>query len=256
VKRAALALAALGCACSGSVTSGSPSHGDAAASGGESSGGSAGTATSGGTTASGGTIAAGGTVSSGGGSRAAGGTIAGSGGTRATGGTAASGGAPGGNAGAGGAAMGGNAGAGGAASGGAGGSGGQAGACNALALDGPRVVPAAGTAAPPTPMGGSIPDGRWVMSAYEYYGGNNTFNPMRASYDIRGNIVQYVFQEEGKPLFIQTFSLAVAGTQVTKTMTCPMSAMQTDGFTATPSEIVFIRTETPTQTTVWHLTPK
>jgi hypothetical protein len=164
----------------------------------------------------------------------------------------ASGGAAGGNAGAGGAAMGGNAGAGGTAAG----SGGQAGACNALTLDGPRVVPAAAAGAPPTPMGGSIPDGHWVMSAYEYYGGNNTFNAMRASYDIRGNLVQYVFQEEGKPLFIQTFTLAVAGTQVTKTMTCPMSAMQTDGFTATPSEIVFIRADIPTQTTVWHLTPK
>lgn len=113
----------------------------------------------------------------------------------------------------------------------------------------------AATGSPPTPMGGSIADGRWVMSAYEYYGGTNTFqNPMHATYDIRGNTVQYVYQAETEPVQTMTFTLSISGTQVMKTRSCPSPAMQTNGFTATPTEIVFIQTG-PTQTTVWHLTP-
>jgi hypothetical protein len=48
-----------------------------------------------------------------------------------------------------------------------------------------------------------------------------------------------------------TFTMVVAGTQVTKTRTCPAAATQTNGFTATPTEIVFIDTG---RQAVWHLT--
>jgi hypothetical protein len=78
---------------------------------------------------------------------------------------------------------------------------------------------------------------------------------MRATYDIHGGVVQYVFQEETQPLSAITFTLSISGTEVTKTRTCPAPATQKNGFTATPSEIVFISSG-PTQTTVWHLTPR
>lgn len=138
----------------------------------------------------------------------------------------------------------------GASSGGAAGAGGNATACNSLALDGPRVVPVAATGALPTPMGGTIADGRWVMSAYEYYM-STVINPMHATYEIRGGDVQYAFQEETMPLTTATFTMAIDGTQVTKTRTCPGPATQMNGFTATPTEIVFID---PARRAVWHLT--
>lgn len=122
--------------------------------------------------------------------------------------------------------------------------------CNSLPLDGPRVVAVAKTGSLPTPMGGIIEDGRWVMSAYEQYDAT-MLSPMSATYDIRGGVVQYAYQEASQPVTTMTFTLSVAGTQVTKTRTCPAPATQVDGFTATPTEIVFI---SDSRKAVWHVT--
>lgn len=68
----------------------------------------------------------------------------------------------------------------------------------------------------------------------------DTFNPIAATYDIRSNVVQYVTEEQGVTVH-QTFTLAISGTQVTKNLLCPRAATQVDGFTATPTEVTFIR---------------
>lgn len=111
--------------------------------------------------------------------------------------------------------------------------------CNNLVIDGPVVTPVPGTGTPPVPQGGTILDGHWVLTGYEYFG-SDTLNPIAATYDIRNNVVQYVNEEQGATVH-QTFTISVSGTQVTKDLICPRTATQVDGFTATPAEITFIR---------------
>lgn len=114
--------------------------------------------------------------------------------------------------------------------------------CNTLWLDGPPVTPTPATGQIPTPLGGTIADGHWVLVSYATYNAvTTTFDPIAATYDIRGSLVQYVY-DEGNGIYHQTFTLTpVSATQVRKDLICPSTATITDGFTATPTEITFMK---------------
>jgi hypothetical protein len=126
------------------------------------------------------------------------------------------------------------------------------GACNTLMVEGDATLPTAPQGQAPSPMGGVVPEGRFVVASYEVYGGNTGGRPQRGLYQITGNHIEYVFQEEGRPAETHSFDIATNGTTIVKTRTCPGPATQTDQYTATADELTFFRANA-LSTSVWRL---
>jgi hypothetical protein len=183
--------------------------------------GSGGSAGSGGTTTGGsGGAAGGGGATTGGSGGTAGGTT-----TGGTGGVAGGGGA-----------------AGGAATGGAGGQ-----ACNSVALLGSAVGQTSGTGAAPTPQGGTLVDGTWVLTKSEVYSGTPDTSTSQITFTTAGGKAQVVVKTATSVERVN-YDMTVNGTSLTAKETCPGSSEYSYGFTATATEFTeFIAAGNATQ---------
>jgi hypothetical protein len=123
-------------------------------------------------------------------------------------------------------------------SGGASGSGGTVPACNQLAEDAPTCSLTWASGVAPTPKGGSIADGSYVVTRQTGY--TETTLPEIEMGRVRVEIAGSTWQEaEGIPPYDvnpdqhRTYTLAVQGTALTLTRTCPSAGEpNTSGYTA------------------------
>lgn len=110
-------------------------------------------------------------------------------------------------------------------------------ACNALADDGPTVTPTAVASAGPSPAGGAITDGTYVLSTVTLYTGpggstiapNGTFSGV---IQISGSRMLQVGAINGaEQRYVSTFT--TSGTSISTTDTCPTPKSATLSFSAT-----------------------
>jgi len=174
----------------------------------------------------------GGTGGTAGGAGSAGSGTAGTGATGGgdTGGAAGLGGASGagGSAGAGG-----NTGGRGGTGGSTGGGGTGSGACNDLTVSGNAITQTAATGTAPTPAGGTIADGTYVLTRYDVYApGSPSASPYRVKYRVTGNLLE-VATGGGTIISNLNYSTTVSGSAWNLTGTCPVSAPAAVPYTAT-----------------------
>jgi hypothetical protein len=137
------------------------------------------------------------------------------------------------------------------------GNGGVVGACNSIVNDGPEVIPelvAAGT----TPMGGTIEDGQYEHTAFDYYadpGGTVPFDQrsLSAVFEFNaGSFAAVVAQSLGSQSRTDRFAgnYGTSGTVLTLTYICPNEGtVELPSYTATPAEIrLFYRIANDTAT--------
>lgn len=217
-------------ACGGSDSAPDPWHFGGASGGESGSGGAVGG--QGGTGASGGASGgSGGASTTGGGSGgASGGGGAGSdGGSVGTGGASASGGS-GGSAGSG--ASGGSSGSGGSG-GGTGGTGGTGAMCNVLTPSGAFVVPTQGTGSQPSPQGGAVPSGTYVLTALTVYPpATPGTTPTRGVFVFGATSYEEATQQTASGVISRRKgSWSTGGSTLTATVTCPFNSTEYYGYT-------------------------
>jgi hypothetical protein len=116
--------------------------------------------------------------------------------------------------------------------------------CNDLVNDGPAVTPVLRTAGT-TPMGGTIDDGRYAQTGFDYYPdeGETLQSDPRTLSSIfefsQGSLEVVVGASAGGQSDGERFSTsyAASGTTLTLTYSCPNSIVERPEFTATPSEL-------------------
>jgi hypothetical protein len=122
--------------------------------------------------------------------------------------------------------------------------------CNTLTNVGTTVTPTCATGTIPIGTGGTIVDGTYTLTSQTYYGATTCPSELvNATLEIAGGCIQEV-SSAPIPVTVSTAS-TVAGTTITKTVTCialgidagPLSAdFSTDTFTATPTTFtIFIK---------------
>lgn len=110
----------------------------------------------------------------------------------------------------------------------------DSGACTS-AVNGGTVIPeTAGSGTFPTPAGGTILDGTYYLTKHEVYPpGAPDANMRKRTWVFSSGTFQAVNDDIGKPATKLSGTMAVSGTKVTLTVTCPMSVVATINFTAT-----------------------
>jgi hypothetical protein len=127
----------------------------------------------------------------------------------------------------------------------------DAGACNAVRVTGsPVPVRCAGTQTPPTPSGGTIADGTYVLTSSTYYGSCPAPEQDRITWSICGGTWQTA--QEGPvngTTMVQLFDAVVSpsGNSLNIRLTCGQMQTTTFGFDATPTTLTLF-TWAPTGT--------
>jgi hypothetical protein len=109
--------------------------------------------------------------------------------------------------------------------------------CNALVGDAPAITSTNSPAQVPTPAGGTLSDGTYVLTSTTIY----TALPfpgmkLRSVMQITGNTIQQVATMNGDEKRFTT-SFTTAGSSIVMTDTCPARKTGTYTFTATPTEL-------------------
>jgi hypothetical protein len=122
------------------------------------------------------------------------------------------------------------------------------GQCNTLANDAPHVVPQVQPTAPPAPLGGTITDGRYVLTKYTLFIGPDGQAMLPEDFwaadvfvvagttiqSIEGNRMEGV---DHLPGIARTYSIVATGTTLSVAQTCPTPTDATSiEFTANASE--------------------
>jgi hypothetical protein len=111
--------------------------------------------------------------------------------------------------------------------------------CNTLTDDGPTITLMAIIGQAPTPAGGTVVDGTYVLAATTLYTAATTMIPPTTSsavIQIAGSTMQQVGQINGQEKrYTSTFT--VTGTSVATTDTCPAPSMGSHQYTATATEL-------------------
>ena len=112
-------------------------------------------------------------------------------------------------------------------------------ACNTLTDDGPTITLMAVVGQAPTPAGGTVVDGTYVLAATTLYTAATTMIPPTTSsavIQIAGSTMQQVGLINGQEKrYTSTFT--VTGTTVATTDTCPAPSMGSHQYTATTTEL-------------------
>ncbi|HEX7478680.1 MAG TPA: hypothetical protein VF331_12800 [Polyangiales bacterium] len=112
-------------------------------------------------------------------------------------------------------------------------------ACNAVVDDGPLVTMTAVASAAPSPVGGTIADGTYVLSAATLYtgpGGSTAASGGAFSgvFQIKGTTMLQVGTVSGKEeRYVTTFT--TSGTTLSTNDTCPVAKSETHSFSANPT---------------------
>ena len=114
------------------------------------------------------------------------------------------------------------------------------GACNALTVTGSSIVPSCHNTAPPTPVGGPIYNGHYVLTKIDYY--KPASCPTEAEqidWAICGNVWATVQASQNNPTQHINASVTPTGSTLDINLTCPNPATATWTYDATSSGIVF-----------------
>jgi hypothetical protein len=118
--------------------------------------------------------------------------------------------------------------------------------CNGLVNDGPMVTPQFVATAAPAPLGGSITDGKWALTAYTVYGADGGASlPLQWAtgiVTISGMTMQLVSASRSEDIDHKDQSsteivTSAAGTTLTLMETCPTQGSKSTEFTGTPTEL-------------------
>lgn len=112
-------------------------------------------------------------------------------------------------------------------------------ACNALANLGSVVAETAGGGAKPTPAGGALYDGTFVLTKHEVFSPSSPdSNVRRRTIKITGNTIEYVANDNNGADERTAGTLVVNGTDFDFSVTCPATAMVSVPYTLTSTELV------------------
>jgi hypothetical protein len=116
-------------------------------------------------------------------------------------------------------------------------------ACTTLQNAGGNVSESRGTGFAPSPAGGALGDGTYVLTRYDVYPGAsaNTSYQRRVTLRITGGIFESISTETSAPtpLARAGFEVAMSGT-LTVVWTCGASGNVQSGYTATPTTLILI----------------
>ena len=117
--------------------------------------------------------------------------------------------------------------------------------CATIANVGDSILAMDGIGTPPTPMGGTIADGTYVLTKLEAFPPETT-SPVfpfhkTTTLEIAGSTMNVATLNDDNPAGIKgTATLTTSGTQLTITWVCGAGGTFDQGYTATPSELIFI----------------
>lgn len=122
----------------------------------------------------------------------------------------------------------------------------QAGVCNDVPLEGSAVTPTCVAAEPPTPGGGTIANGTYVLRSVVLYGACPSEGTFVTTWDICGNQWQVVQNdlEAGAPTLRVNFTADMGAASVTLTATCTANINEGTSmrsYTASGSQLQFIQ---------------
>jgi hypothetical protein len=117
------------------------------------------------------------------------------------------------------------------------------GACNALTVTGnPITATCMNNVTLPTPVGGPIYNGHYVLTKIEYYDDPNgcvQAQAQKQDYSICGDDWETVEQSGAQPVTNIDITAAPSGTTLALTLTCPNAANVTWTYDATSTQLVF-----------------
>lgn len=110
--------------------------------------------------------------------------------------------------------------------------------CNAIASAGEPVPETAGAGAMPTPAGGAIADGTYVLTAWEIYppGSVDAFQ-RRETFVFAGNTVESLSQKDAEPEQRRAGTYSTSGTTWSISLSCPVTQTVDLPYTATPTTL-------------------
>jgi hypothetical protein len=115
--------------------------------------------------------------------------------------------------------------------------------CSDIVLAGETIPQVQGTGPLPTPMGGTVVDGTYVLTKDEAFA-PQTADPLaerRETIEIAGSAMRIVYVSNVSPLGVNGLAnLTTSGTQLTITWTCAGTGSYTSGYTATATDLVLI----------------
>jgi hypothetical protein len=107
------------------------------------------------------------------------------------------------------------------------------GGCTTATNGGALIPETAGVGTRPAAAGGTLLDGTYNLTKHEVYSpGTPDSNMRKRTWVFAGNTFQAINNDTGKPEVKLSGTKAENGTQVTLTVTCPMSVTATINFTA------------------------
>lgn len=108
------------------------------------------------------------------------------------------------------------------------------GACNAVVNGASVVGETAGVGAKPAPAGGTVADGTYYLTKHDVFPpGNPDNNTRKRTWVFAGNTFRTHDNDTGQTEKQLTGTYTTSGTNITFTVTCPMSATVTIPYTAT-----------------------
>lgn len=117
-----------------------------------------------------------------------------------------------------------------------------AGGCNSVAINAPVITDATGAGAKPTPAGGTIADGKYFVTAQEYFGQTPPGKTYNVVFEVSGGTANLAQINNSGPEERFTLTLATSGTTFSATASCPAAVagkkLDYDQFTATPTSLV------------------
>lgn len=111
-------------------------------------------------------------------------------------------------------------------------------ACNAVPVTAPPVTGTAGTGTQPVPMGGTIADGTYFLTAHQTYGSAPSATTYRTVLVFAGSRLDLAQTRNGGADERATLTVTTSGIQFQTHSTCPPGqSLSYDSYTATPTQI-------------------
>ena len=121
------------------------------------------------------------------------------------------------------------------------------GPCNELALPTATITIQQGTGNPPSPLGGSVVDGTYVLTQSTDYSVGDALvgQPTAGQMIIAGGTIQSVLKDAKGGMVTVDASFTIMGTSLQQTGTCGFAGSFSQGFTATGTMLTLIQASPP-----------
>jgi hypothetical protein len=115
----------------------------------------------------------------------------------------------------------------------------------------PTVSPVTKMGPPPAMTGGTLVEGTYVQTGYEYYNGETASGTHKDTLVFKDGTVKAALSDSGKPDTILAGTYSTSGNMLTMNISCPTPGVFAFTYTATPTTLVFISINSPNKVETW-----